>query len=321
MTVLFVDAYNIFIRNYVSHPGMTLHGQQSGGVMGFLRTLQSVCNDVRPDRVYVVWEAGGSSRRRSLYPDYKMMRRPQKLNRFYDSDEIPDTVENSQWQVLLLTHLLRNIPVIQIYVEDIEADDAIGYLAKYRHTDDRKIFLTSDRDYYQLLDRKSLIYRPGRKKFISFKDVKEEFGVSCTNFALAKAVCGDVSDNVPGVKGVGFKTLAKHVPQLAENIDVTIDELIATCREHSKKYAVLKRICESEELIRRNWRLVYLDMAMMSPGHLQKIDSAADYQTVTRKMDLMRLLMKSGITDIDVDRLIISLSTVNHSTANKESNE
>jgi 5'-3' exonuclease len=289
---------------------MTLNGAQVGGVVGFMKTLRGVCNDVRPTKIYVVWEGGGSRRRRSLYPEYKMSRRPQKLNRFYDSEDIPDTVENHQWQVILLTRLFRNVPVIQIYVEDIEADDAIGYLARYKHRDDRKIFLTSDKDYYQLLDRKSIVYRPGRKEYVTFKSVKEEYGISCTNFALAKAVCGDPSDNIPGVQGCGFKTLAKRIPEFGNDDEMTIDFLLERCREQATKYAVLKRISESEEMIRRNWQLIYLDMAMLSASHVSAIDNAAAAQAQTQKIELMRSLMREGITDIDVDSFLLSMASV-----------
>lgn len=317
-TILFVDALNLFIRSFAAYPSMTLNGQQAGGTVGFIKTLRGVCNDVRPTKIYVVWEGGGSRRRRDLYPEYKMERRPQKLNRFYDSEEIPDTVENHQWQVLLLTKLLRNVPIVQIYVEDIEADDAIGYLARYKHRDDRKIFLTSDKDYYQLLDRKSLIYRPGRKKFMSFRDVKEEFGISCANFALAKAVCGDPSDNIPGIQGCGFKTLAKRIPEMGNDEDVTIDFLLERCKEQGDKYTVLKRISESEEMIRRNWRLIYLDMAMMSADHVKAIDNAAAAPVKTQKIELMRSLLREGITDIDVDGLMLSMATVQFHKENED---
>lgn len=309
-TVLFIDCYNNFLRTFSAFPSMTLHGQQSGGIVGFIKTMQSVCNDMKPSRIYAVWEGGGSRRRRQLFSEYKNHRKPQKLNRFYDFDEIPDTVENHQWQVLLLTQVLSKLPVVQVYVDDIEADDAIAYLARYKHRNDRKVFLSSDRDYYQLLDRKSLVYRPGRKKFVSFRDVKEEFGVSCTNFALAKAICGDVSDNIPGVKGVGFKTLAKRIPEFGSDDDITIDFVLDRCREQSHKYAVLKAISESEDLIRRNWRLIYLDMAMMSAGQIGEIDAVAEFEPLPKKIELMRLLMKEGITEIDVNMLLMSMSSV-----------
>lgn len=309
-TILFVDSLNLFIRCFAAFPSMTLHGQQCGGVVGFMKTLQGVSNDVKPTKIYAVWEGGGSRRRRDLYPEYKMERRPQRLNRFYDGDEMPDTVENHQWQVILLTRLFRNVPIVQVYVEDIEADDAIAHLARYKHRDDRKVFLTSDKDYYQLLDKKSLVYRPGRKKFVTYKDVKEEFGISCTNFALAKAVCGDPSDNIPGVLGCGFKTLAMRIPELGNDEDVTIDFLIERCREQGDKYTVLKRISESEEMIRRNWQLIYLDMAMLSASHVSAIDNAAAAPVKTQKIELMRSLMREGITDIDVDSFLLSMTSV-----------
>ena len=106
---------------------------------------------VSPKRVYVVWESGGSKRKRDLFPDYKQGRRPQKLNRYYEQD-IPDTIQNRNYQVKLLVDILSCFPVTQLYVEDSEADDAIGYMCKYKLHTDENVVISSDHDFYQLLN-------------------------------------------------------------------------------------------------------------------------------------------------------------------------
>ena len=129
--VMLVDAYNLFIRNFVANPLMA-EGQHVGGVTGFLQSLNSLLAAHRPKECVIVWEGGGSTRRQSIFPDYKSKRRPVKLNRFHEG-EIPDTFENRNWQVRLLIHTMKNLPVRQIYVSDCEADDVIGYIAKYSY--------------------------------------------------------------------------------------------------------------------------------------------------------------------------------------------
>ena len=91
MTTLLVDAMNIFVRSYVVVPSMSEHGHHVGGTLGFLKSLGSYCRRFSPDRVIVVWEGGGSSRRRALLKDYKANRKPVRLNRsdIYDPSEIP----------------------------------------------------------------------------------------------------------------------------------------------------------------------------------------------------------------------------------------
>jgi 5'-3' exonuclease len=109
-------------------------GQHIGGIVGFLQSLNLLIANHKPKECVIVWEGGGSTRRRAIYPDYKSRRRPVKLNRFHEGD-IPDTVENQTWQVHVLVNAMKNLPVRQIYVSDCEADDVIGYLAKYSYKD------------------------------------------------------------------------------------------------------------------------------------------------------------------------------------------
>ena len=89
---LIVDGLNLFTRHYVAHPAMSKNGEQIGGFVGFFNNITRLITRCRPEKVFVIWEGGGSQRKRNLYPDYKKGSRPQKLNRYYD--DIPDTKRN-----------------------------------------------------------------------------------------------------------------------------------------------------------------------------------------------------------------------------------
>ena len=97
---LLVDGLNLFTRHYVAHPAMSGNGEQVGGVVGFINNLTRLVDRCNPSNVIVFWEGGGSKRKRDLYSDYKASRRPQKLNRYYDPDLIPDSVKNRSYQFL-----------------------------------------------------------------------------------------------------------------------------------------------------------------------------------------------------------------------------
>ena len=174
--VLVIDALNLFTRHYVAHPAVSENGSQVGGVVGFLYAIVNLVEQYRAVKVIVVWESGGSPRRRAIHKDYKSKRRPEKLNRYYE-DDLPDTVENRNYQISLIVELLKNTPVRQIYVQDCEADDVIAYLSRYTFKENRKMIVSSDRDYYQLLDEKTIIYSPTWKKFVTSKDVIKKFGI------------------------------------------------------------------------------------------------------------------------------------------------
>jgi len=281
-----------------------------GGIVGFMRSITWIVDTIHTSRVVVVWEAGGSSRKRKLFPGYKERRRPQRLNRYY-GDDIPESVENRNWQVATIVSLLEDVGVGQIYVPDCEADDVIGYLARYRFPERQKVILSSDKDFYQLLGDDVRIYNPMGKRFVEASDVLDRFGVTAQNFCTAKALCGDTSDNVPGIKGMGFKTAAKRFTRLGTTEEVSvqdvIDEAAARIDPKGKGPKIYGRIVEGEDVIHRNWKLMFLDTENLSAYQIRKIDNAIDTFTPQRdKMSLVRKVLKGGIGSLDVDRLFLT---------------
>lgn len=299
--ILIIDAYNAFLRSYAAYPTMSSHGYQMGGTIGFLKTVQRLLLELQPSSVYVIWESGGSMRRRGLYKEYKTNRRPGKLNRFYE-DDIPDTDDNRMHQVTVLLGLLKHSPLCQIYVPDCEADDVIAFLCRGRFRTHEKIVASSDKDFYQLLDDKTRAYSFHKKAYVTAADVLETFKVSSKNFALAKALCGDPSDNIPGVKSVGFKTVAKKLPMLGSDEDVILDDVFNFCQAHRDEAPVYQRIIDSEQEVRRNWQLVYLDTSSLSANQVTKVNSVVStFEPRANKIEMLKLLLKEGITNFDVD--------------------
>jgi 5'-3' exonuclease len=312
-TVILIDALNLFTRHYVAHPAMNINGDPVGGIVGFLYAITNLAEKFNPNNIIVVWESGGSPRRRAIYPDYKSKRRPQQLNRQY-KDDIPDTVENRNFQISFIVECLNLTPICQVYVKDCEADDVIGYLSKYKLEKCKKLIVSSDKDFYQLLNDKTLIYSPTWKKIVTHKEVREKFSVSPDNFCLAKSVCGDPSDNIPGVKGVGFKTLSKRFPILKDISTVTIKEIVEiskTSVSEGSKIKAYESISTSEDLIRRNWKLTYLDVSNLSAYQIQKVNESIDtFVPVRNKIELMRTLIKEGIQTFNIDRMFLSLGAI-----------
>lgn len=310
-SILLVDALNLFTRHFVAHPAMGVNGNHLGGVVGFLGELRSLCTRFRPKRVYVVWESGGSARRRSLYPDYKNHRRPEKLNRYYE-DDIPQTVSDRNSQVAAIVRLLQALPVCQMYGQDCEADDIIAYICRYMHPESYHIILSADKDYYQLIRDNAVIYSPTWKKLVDTDEVMNKFGIHPNNFALAKSVCGDDSDNIPGVPGAGFKTLAKRFPELALPEDVLVEKLIDLANERSTgKIKIFDSIKESTDLIVRNWKLVYLDSSSIPQQQIEKIRYTNEKWAPRRdKIAFMREAQKIGIRNFDIDNLFYSMNHI-----------
>lgn len=297
-SILFIDALNLFSRHYVRNPAMSTNGHQAGGIVGFLNSVAYLAQLIRPKQIFVVWEGGGATRRRAIFKDYKANRRPPKLNRYYE--DIPDTPDNRMHQIKFLVEVLKNVPVCQLFVNDCEADDVIGYLSRNKFRDRKKYIASSDRDYYQLLDEKTMVYSWTTKKFIGPDDVKKEFCISPENFVLAKAINGDASDGVPGVKGVGFKTLAKRFDML--NSTITLDELLDLSEKQRgpKKPKIYDDLCENSDLIKRNLKLMYLDVSNLAAVQVRQIESVVDsFAPKKNKMQLMRDLISEGLSTFD----------------------
>jgi len=205
------------------------------------------------------------------------------------------------------------LPVNQIYVADCEADDIIAYLCEQRFKNKNKIIVSSDKDFYQLLNNTTKIYRPTKKVMMTSADVKNEFDVYPRNFCVCKSVCGDPSDNIPGIRGVGFKSLVKYVDILKDDSDILICDVINFCEKLSKtsKTKLYKNIFENKETVERNWKIMQLNSSVLSHGQIKRADCIIDDFVCRRdKITLMRELIQKGIQNIDVNAIFYSMLSI-----------
>ena len=300
---LIVDAYNLFIRHYVANPTMSKNGEQIGGIVGFYNNLTKLIDKTNAKDVYVIWEGGGSVRKKNVYSDYKRQSRPAKLNRYYE--DIPDTLQNRNYQIKTLIKFLDSFPITQLYVEGSEADDVIGYLCKYRFKTRPKVILSSDHDYYQLLDKLTIIYSPTLKTFVDEKFVIDKFGIHPQNFGLAKAIVGDNSDNIPGVPGAGFKTLVKEYGHLFQNPEFDANRfqlfLENDIKMKNSKKKIYKSIKENEDMIERNFKVINLDVDNLAHYQVNKLEQKLENSKKTyNNINIHKLLNENAINSIDI---------------------
>lgn len=306
--ILLVDLFNLFTRQYAAHPDMSATGIQTGGIVGTLKAIARLTDQLKPKQVYIIWESGGSTRRKSILPEYKGNRNKSsgKLNRFYEGD-IPDTDENKVWQIEMLAKALKFLPVHQIYVKNCEGDDVIAYLNKRKFQNDNCIILSGDKDFYQLLDDNTKIYDPAKKILIDKKNATLSTGISPMNFALAKAICGDRSDNIDGVRGVAFKSLKRLFPFLGLDQSFTIEDIVKQSAARANEGKGIRTISQSDALIRRNWKLVYLDTAMLSHDQIAKIDYAIETGVDAKidKIGLSKFVTEHQLRSINVNEICV----------------
>jgi len=311
--IIYIDGLNVFMRHFAANPMRSLNGQLCGGIIGFLRNIEHLSAKFNPQKIVVAWEGGGSLRRRNIDPNYKEGRRPVKLNRSQYYKELPDTSENRNDQLKILIEVLYETPVTQIYVSDCEADDIIAYLVKTKKTDDKNIIVTSDKDYYQLLNEQTKIWSPNKKQLIDDKYVLEKWGVPASNFCLARCFAGDVSDGIKGIKGAGIKSISKRFPDLIQNEATTIYDIINEANKKVTsgcKIKLFDNIINNESQLEKNWKLMYLDSAMLSADQIKKINHQFDLKEhKINKMNLLRILNREGLNSFDVHTFLIAIKS------------
>tara|TARA_R110002012_G_scaffold286201_2_gene477590 strand:- start:1366 stop:2346 length:981 start_codon:yes stop_codon:yes gene_type:complete len=276
--LLVIDALNMYFRAYIVDPSLSTNGQPIGGLKGFLKILQKLVREMRPDEVVICWDgAGGSRRRKSKNKNYKEGRSPIRLNRDIRTLSESEEQENKMWQQQRLIEYLNEMPVIQLMLEAVEADDIISYVVQdSNYSGWQKIIISSDKDFFQLCDEETIIYRPIQKKFVNRNNILEEYKIHPNNFALARAMVGDRSDNLEGVRGVGLASVAKRFEFLIEDKPFLVDDIMKRCEETESKLKIFNNIAENRELVEGNYRLMQLYSPSISPQGKLRMRYALD---------------------------------------------
>ena len=301
--ILIIDNLNAFLRALNSDPHRTPSGILAGGVRGYLKILQKMVRITNPDRIFVCHDGeGGSKKRKRMFKEYKDGRKPIFFNPAIKKDS-DNELENRIWQETRVVEYLNQLPVVQLMVEGVEADDLIAYLCKDEQFEDyQKVICSNDKDFFQLCDDKTVLYRPVKDQVYNKKNILEEFGIHPINFALARAICGDVSDNLPGVKGAGLATVAKRLHFLSEEKEYTLDDVLLHCRENSNggQIKIYKEILKEQKKIKLNQRVMQLSYRPVTVETKKKIKmEIKGAECILNKPFFDGLAVEDGINDID----------------------
>jgi len=227
--VLIIDGLNQFIRVFGAVPALNDDGEHCGGVTGFLLSTAATIRRLKPTRVIIVFDGkGGSNRRKSVYKGYKEGRTGlTKLNRLAGYEDLEDQQVSMRNQFKRLIEYLQILPITMTYIDYVEADDIIAYLANHYFKKEVTI-LSSDKDFLQLVNKRIQVFTPTKKKMYTEKEVVEDYGVTPQNLIFYRVLMGDKSDNIKGVNGVGIKTIESKMKFLTES-DLSLDTFIEKC--------------------------------------------------------------------------------------------
>ena len=201
-----LDGHAIAYRNYFALTSggttrfATTEGEPTAGVFGFASTLLKILEQDEPDYLAIAFDKGRTFRD-DLYEEYKATR-----------EKMPDDLRT---QIKRIQEMIDLLKIPRLELDNYEADDIIGSLATWAANEKGlgvKI-ITGDRDLLQLVSDRVVVSLPegrgGKDKDYFAEDVVERMGVGPEQIVDLKALMGDSSDNIPGVRGVGPKTATK----------------------------------------------------------------------------------------------------------------
>jgi 5'-3' exonuclease len=311
--VLIVDALNMFLRAYTIIPSMNPQGLPNGGTIGFIKSLQKLCRNFKPHEVIICWDGhGGSEKRRQQNKQYKQGRRPVRFNRRMIDLSEDKVKKNRTDQQLRLHEYLNNMPVIQLMVDFVEADDIIALVVKHdKYKDYNKIIVSSDKDFYQLLgDDSVFIHRPSAKVItdpdylINGKMLLHKSGIHPNNYALARAIDGDKSDNIDGVPRIGMKTIQTNLPILESSEQISCDDLFVHCKMQIKPKNIHKKLLEFQERVKSNYSIMQLYESNISYNGRRSINYNIDnFEYGLNKLEIQKMLISDGQGQLNLSDL------------------
>jgi len=274
--ILIIDAMNMLIRSFALIKSMNPEGHHTGGFLGFLRSLGYMTRMFYPTRVIVVWDGkGGSGNRKNIDSNYKAQRATARITHWglYDTKE--QETEALIGQLYRTQDYLECLPLQQLQMEKLEADDIIAYLAlKIKAGGKKCTIVSSDKDFLQLVDSNIQVYAPVKKKVFTPDNLQEELGVIPENYNIIKALTGDKSDNLSGVRGLGIKTILKEFPAVNTDPFIELDYIYDVCAkklEGDKVKKVFINIVENWDKVETNYQLMNLHETVLDDGEKQYI--------------------------------------------------
>jgi len=198
-----IDGSNHAFRVQFALPPMNASdGFPTRALYGFTTLFAKILRVNRPDYVVVAFDKGKTFRH-ELYPDYKGHR--------------PDMPEDLKQQWPYFEDLVHAFGYPTAHVDGFEADDVLGTIAKQFASEDLDVYLvTGDKDFGQVVDEHIHILDLMKNKEIGVKEVTDRWGVGPDKVIDALALCGDSSDNIPGVPGIGPKRAAQYLQKYGD---------------------------------------------------------------------------------------------------------
>ena len=293
MKLMVIDGNSIINRAYYGiRPLTTRDGLYTHAVFGFLTTLLRLEGEEAPDALCVAFDLHAPTFRHKADASYKATRKPMP--------------EELRMQVPVLKEVLDALNIPRYELEGWEADDLLGTISrKCAAAGWECVVVTGDKDSLQLIDGttkvKLVSTRMGQTttKDMTEEAFREEYGFAPIHMIDLKALMGDSSDNIPGVKGVGEKT-AMGLVQMYGSINHLYEHMpeIVTAPETPARPGVVKKLAEGEEAARHSYWLATIatdaPLAFRPEDSLRRAPGPEAYPLFLR-LEFTKLIEKFGL--------------------------
>ena len=254
---LLVDGNNL-MKNSSVDKRMNGKGEEYGIVFQFLWQLHKLLQVKDYNFVYVMLDGEKSGQLRyNFYQDYKANRDKNyelsgskseydkqidayvkkvldySRNKHKQQETVRGETEEESFerQKLILKQILEELFVRVCEYDEVEGDDLIAHYVKNKKSNERVVIVSGDRDLTQLINDEVCVYIPSLKKYISPKNHIQELGYTHENVLIKKILCGDSSDNIKGIKGMGDKTFFSLFPD-AKTKKYTLDDIFVETKKN-----------------------------------------------------------------------------------------
>ena len=226
--LVLIDGYSFLFRAFFAVRNLTKSdGTPVGALYGFSRMLIKIITEIDYTHIAVVFDSGEKTFRNEIYSEYKATRPP------CPPELLP--------QFPLVRELVEVLNIVSLEKVGFEADDIIATYAKKAEKEGFDVVIvSSDKDLMQLVDNKILMFDGLKNEFIDAEKVKEKWGVEPKKVLDVLTLMGDISDNVPGVQGIGQKIASELINEYGDidNLLKNLDKIKQVKRRENLKNSV-----------------------------------------------------------------------------------
>lgn len=267
--LMIIDGHNLLFRMFYGIPNKVYNhlGKPVHGIIGFVGSVIKLVRGNEITNIVIVFDSEVKSEK---FNDPKYKENRIKDYSCYSEDENPFS------QLAGIKKCLDYMSIKYLEIEKAEADDVIASIVSvYQDNFDEILIVSTDKDYFQLINSKVKVLSPRGKLSILYNDekLKEKFDVEASKYVIYRSLIGDKSDNIEGLKGIGKKTAST----LLRNYN-SVKEIYANINNMKERTANI--LLENQQILLHNIELITLNSNVNLPEFMFQIDDDFNYKTM-----------------------------------------